>query len=113
MKKICSFVLLLATPLTVNAAYIYSGVSLVERIAVYSRSSAPGDVYIKLANPPAECSDGYYVLVDSPNKQEILSLVLSAYHSGSPIQINAFNEPKWRGSSSTKICEIEGVILGS
>ncbi|WP_086931134.1 hypothetical protein [Agarilytica rhodophyticola] len=92
-----------------NAAYVHSGSSTITYLSVYSRSTAPGDVLIKISNPAPECVDGYYVLADSPGKDQVLSLALSAYHAKRKIRINGYDEPNWRGSSSNNTCEIEGI----
>ncbi len=92
-----------------NAAYVTSGVSNITYLSVYSRSTAPGDVLIKISNPAPECINGYYVLAESPGKSEVLSMALSAYHAKKKIRINGYDEPNWRGSSSNNTCEVEGI----
>ncbi|MCG9580568.1 hypothetical protein L1D13_17885 [Vibrio tubiashii] len=101
---------LLITSNMTNAAYTHSKESTITYLSVYSRSSAPGDVFIRLSDPAPECVGGYYVLDTSPGKAEILSFALSAYHANKKILINAFDEPNWRGSpSNNSTCEIEGI----
>jgi hypothetical protein len=101
--------LTLLSSMFAEAAYNQSIHSEITFIAAYGRSSAPGDVLIKLKNPHADCVDGYYSLADSPNKDAILSIALSAYHAKTKVKINGFDEPNWRGSSSSNTCEIEGI----
>lgn len=94
-----------------NVNYVVSGKSNVTAIYAYSRSTAPGDVFIKISTPSPNCSDGYYILSSSPNKQEILDILVTAYHANIQVILNGFEDPNWRGSSTTNVCEIEGVLL--
>lgn len=103
--------LLLLIASNAGAAYLRSGSSTITYLSVYSRSSAPGDVLVRISNPSPECVDGYYVLADSLGQAQVLSVVLSAYHTKKKIQINGFDEPNWRGSVSKNTCEIEGVAF--
>ncbi len=107
--KIMLSALSMFSSISVSAAYVQSGASTITYLSVYSRSTAPGDVLIRLSNPAPECADGYYVLADSSGKSEVLSLALSAYHTSKKIKINGYDEPNWRGSSSNNTCEIEGI----
>ncbi len=97
------------TAFQVSAAYVQGNVGHITFLSVYSRSTAPGDIFVRVSNAPPECETGYYVLADSPGKAEVLSMLLSAYHSQTRIQINGYDEPNWRGSGSNNVCEIEGV----
>ena len=96
--KLGLIALLLLSGMQANAAYVYSGESTITYLSVYSRSTAPGDVLIRISDPAPECVDGYYVLEASPGKAEILSMALSAYHANKKVKINGFDEPNWRGS---------------
>lgn len=96
---------------TATAAYNQSSQSEVTLVAAYSRSSAPGDILIRLANPHVDCVDGYYVQSDSANKDAILSIALAAYHAKTNVLIAGYDEPNWRGSSSNNTCEIEGIVI--
>lgn len=107
--KFSSLIAALSISFCANAAYVQSGDSKITFLSVYSKSSAPGDVLIRISNPASECVDGYYVLADSPGKDSVLSMALSAYHSGKKIKINGWDEPNWRGASSNNTCEIEGI----
>ncbi len=103
--------LISAVSLEANAAYVQSPNSEITFIAAYSRSGAAGDILIRISSPSPECSAGYYVSFDSPNKDSILSMALSAYHTKTKVRINGYDEPNWRGSSSNVTCEIEAIVF--
>ncbi|MCO7226827.1 hypothetical protein [Pleionea sp. CnH1-48] len=109
LSKLLLSAVLLGAVVNAKAAYVYSGISNITYLSVYNRSSAPGDIFVKLSNPAEECTAGYYVSADSPGRDTVMSVLLSAYHAKSRIRINAYDSPNWRGSNNDKTCEIEGV----
>lgn len=94
------------------AAYIYGATGTkITLVSAYGASSVAGDIRIVVQDTVTSCEDGYYITKDDPGKESMLSLALSAFHSGSKVQINAYDSPRWEGGPSSKLCKVEAIHL--
>lgn len=79
-------------------------------VSSYGSGNVTGDILIKISGPVTGCENGYYLPNNNEGKEEILSLVLSAFHAGTTVTINAYDSPRWPGSGAN-YCYIEAVHL--
>lgn len=93
-----------------NVAYINGVETTVTGVSSYGSGVVTGDIKVLVANTVTGCEDGYYVDNDNAGKSEILSIALSAFHSGEKVKTNTVDSPRWEGSSANN-CKIEGIHL--
>jgi hypothetical protein len=67
-----------------------------------------GDVVFKVANPIAECSDGYWLAKSDVGFQANLAMIISAYQIKNPVLIYGLPDQLWSGSSG-KYCKLYSV----
>jgi len=103
---------MLTFTLTICAAdYEKSGRTKIARIGAYHSSTAGGDIIITVDNPSLSCKAGYILEKDTAGLAPTLSVLLSAFHANSVVDIHAHTTRSWRGSSSSNWCIVEAVHL--
>ncbi len=112
MKKLIFvvFAVLLSNSTFCNADYIRGEATEITNITAYSTGTVTGDIRIVVKNTVLGCRGGYYVNSENPGKTSILSIALSAFHTNTKVLINAYDTPRWAGSSHD-YCLIEGIDL--
>ena len=93
-----------------DANYISGTETEITNISSYATGGVTGDVRILVKNTVAGCEAGYYVNSDNSGKESILSIALSAFHTNAKVLINAYDSPRWSGSSNN-YCLIEGIDI--
>lgn len=93
-----------------HAAYVSGVTTTIIGISTYGRGSVSGDIRIAVENTVAGCEAGYYMKASSAGLSSSLATALSAFHAGSRIKINAYDDPRWAGSNAN-YCEIESITL--
>lgn len=106
--RILSIILIMATS-TFSFAKVTSPKSQIDRLITYSKYGR-GDTYISLQQNDATCVHGYFVNKESEGYQAMISILISAYHAGSPVRIYAYDNNRWEGSSNP-VCEMYSVEL--
>ena len=79
----------------------------IKRLVAYSLYSA-GDMLVSLQTNGSVCSNGYFIDKNTIGYENILSMLLSAYHAKTPIYITGDEGNKW-GGSSKPTCHILSV----
>ncbi|WP_062269278.1 hypothetical protein [Endozoicomonas arenosclerae] len=59
----------------------------------------------------SECPKGGYVAVDAKNRQELLSMILSAFHSQTDVRLQLYKSKEWSSTSEPTHCLIRAVRL--
>ena len=101
--------LLLSSTLS-KAAYVHGVETTITGVSSYGSGVVTGDIKISVENTVSGCEGGYYVKSDNAGNSQILSIALSAFHSGTKVKINGVDSPRWDGSSAN-YCKIEGIHL--
>jgi len=83
-----------------------STVTLIESYNNYGN----GDVYFKIANPTAACSDGYWLTKTDLGFSTNMAILLSAYQAKSTVRIVGFSDQRWSGSAG-KFCKLNFITL--
>lgn len=81
--------------------------STINRLITYSKFGV-GDTYVSLKENGENCSYGYYLNKNSDGYQAILGMLLSAYHSETPVLISGHENTLWSGSKNPT-CKIYAV----
>ncbi len=112
MKKLFLFIFTISlfTSSICSAEYVRGVVTEITNISAYSTGSVTGDIRIVVKDSVTGCQAGYYVNSENPGKSSILSIALSAFHTNTKVLINAYDSPRWSGSSHD-YCLIEGIDL--
>ncbi len=108
-KVICTSLLLLSASIC-QAQYIGGVETVITGVSAYGSGTVTGDVRISVQDTVAGCEAGYYVSSDNSGKPSILSIALSAFHTGSKVKVHGYDFPRWEGSSKN-YCLIEGINL--
>ncbi|WP_157533456.1 hypothetical protein [Microbulbifer variabilis] len=58
-----------------------------------------------------ECPEGGFVAKDSINRMELTSLLLSAFHSKTPVKLQVYKSNEWYASEGKTHCMIRAVRL--
>ena len=69
-----------------------------------------GDVYFKISNPTAACSDGYWLTKTDLGFSTNMAILLSAYQVKSIVRIVGFPDQRWSGSAG-KFCKLNFITL--
>jgi hypothetical protein len=109
MKASNVCVLLIAFCFTTSHAAQQNAITTVVNIYAYTQFGG-GDVQVMVANPPAGCSDGFWLKASDEGFKTSFSVLLSAYHTGSRIRIGGIDTELWSGSSGV-YCRISYVAL--
>mgnify|MGYP000229215647 CR=1 FL=1 len=94
-----------------SADYVKATNAYISKVSTYGSGSVAGDVTFKISSPVAGCDDGYYLDDDLSGKEEVLSIVLSAFHTNAKVDVHGYNTPRWSGSSAGAFCKVEGLHL--
>ena len=100
MKKVYLYFIFIISPVYSVADIEISPSTTVSQLLSFSEYGE-GDVVAKLNNNGNICSGGYWLRKSDPGFEANLSLILSALHSGSMVQIRAHTDRIWPGSSGT------------
>ncbi|MFL0804958.1 MAG: hypothetical protein K6L81_14675 [Agarilytica sp.] len=107
MKVILTFIILCSLSLYLEAGMVSATNGKISQVSSYGSGAVTGDVLIKISNPVAGCEAGYYVPNNNEGKDELLSMALAAMYADSKVNINAYDSPRWQGSSAN-YCLVEG-----
>ena len=113
MKKLVFFALLMLTPL-IKSVYANEDLqsTTIEWISVYTEYGN-GDVGFLTKDKGTICY-GYWLSGDAPGFQQTYSMLLSAYHSNSSIDINvSFSDSTKWPASSNHYCKLIRVALSA
>ncbi len=58
-----------------------------------------------------ECPDGGYIATNAPNRAELVSLLLSAFHANSKVRLQVYKSKEWSSTSGPTHCMIRAVRL--
>ena len=83
-----------------------STVTLIESYNNYGN----GDVYFKISNATAACSDGYWLTKTDLGFSSNMAILLSAYQAKSIVRIVGFSDQRWSGSAG-KFCKLNFITL--
>lgn len=86
-----------------------SSSSTVKTVITYSQHGG-GDVVFKISNSEISCADGYWLKKPDPGFEANLSVLLSAYHSKSPVIARGHDDHIWTGSTG-KYCLLYSIEL--
>jgi hypothetical protein len=91
-----------------RAALVYGNTAPIESIWTYAQYGS-GDVVIKLVNHNSPtCSTGFWLRSTDAGFKTSLAMLLSAYHTGRAVTIQAYDDQLWGGSGGA-VCLIYGV----
>lgn len=85
-------------------------VTTITRLYAYTSGIYDGDIVVELANPPAQCAQGFWISADDVGVKSAYALLISAYHTQAAVRIIGEDTLMWPGSS-TAICRVIAVAL--
>lgn len=111
MKRIVLSIVLTLFTSHSFAARISTENATIISVGVYGEGYEPlaGDILIAISSPATGCEKGYYIKNNSIGKDSLLSVALSAFHTGAKVGINAYDTPGWTVSGN--YCLIESLRL--
>ncbi|PCK32766.1 hypothetical protein [Pseudoalteromonas piscicida] len=90
-----------------SATFQASTITKIKHIESYS-SYGNGDVVFTVTTPQRVCTGGYWLKKDDAGFEANLSILLSAYHGSSDVQIRGLVNELW-GGSSKEFCHIHSI----
>ncbi len=112
MKKIILMCILASITNTASAEWIRGVSTTITRVSSYGVGPFAGDIKFHVVTTVAGCEAGYYLrAADAVSKKDVLSIALSAFHSGAKVQFNGNDSPRWDGSPTENYCLVESIHL--
>lgn len=91
------------TPINIET----SKVTQIDRLIVYSKRGN-GDVFISTDANIEQCINGYFIDKASAGYEASFSMLLAAFQAKTPVQLSAYIDTLWNGSSG-KVCALYNV----
>lgn len=105
MKKVLTIITLSLLPVVASAQQEASPQGVIDRLVSYASNSG---AYVSLSQNGSTCSHGYHVEGDSGGYNSNLSMLIAAYHTGTPVVLRGDTTTFWSGSSSP-VCRLTSV----
>ncbi len=93
----------LGTPINIET----STVTQIDRLIAYSKRGN-GDIFISTDANIEQCINGYFIDKASAGYEANFSMLLAAYQAKTPVQLSAYIDTFWNGSSG-KVCALYNV----